>query len=404
MKKTIAPWVAVLLFVTLSGIWSAFSTAKVSAATCGNGIVEAGEQCDAGVQNGVCPSACSRSCTTGTDTCNTSNAQQGSGSGDSGSIGKQLTDLFGKIFGGGGAGAGTSADTSQFTNSADAASKNAALLKASGGTAADAMCAPEKGMCQYGTCCDKYCTILGVVNKPCFDFTNGVVSGRCTGPIKCRADSASGVGGGSGAVGFGPIVQALMGLMGKTSAGGNADPGAVPGGCPTRYKVDYPSSDPCADYSPGVSAGLLSPDMQDLSGEINNPVSKNLLALLRGNQVEEPLSPLPTSLEHPTQTTAPAAETHASASVVVDINPPSNNYVFPQNPRLSGGVNNETGTLSVVAYTDSSASSAFFGGLDICEKKPWESGLAAFPSTIPILAFKAYCWWNGGSKTHTVSI
>src|SRR3989344_7145322 len=38
-------------------------TAKVPG-VCGNGVVEPGEQCDAGGSNGSCPAACSGSCTT----------------------------------------------------------------------------------------------------------------------------------------------------------------------------------------------------------------------------------------------------------------------------------------------------------------------------------------------------
>ena len=65
MRKVYALVFLILLLLSYS-VFASVQEASTSPSStvCGNGVVESGEQCDAGGSNGTCPATCSTSCTT----------------------------------------------------------------------------------------------------------------------------------------------------------------------------------------------------------------------------------------------------------------------------------------------------------------------------------------------------
>lgn len=293
---------------------------------------------------------------------------------------------------------------------------------------ADAMCT-EPGMCQYGTRCGENGP-PGVLNKPCFDHTNGgTVNGICIAQKKCLGQSASGLGGKGNALDaglqqlgqlLGPLMQKLLGGGGSGSGSGGGSGGGAPiaptPGCTQQQTSDfniYASNPSCYYYVAPVSGTLgesgvgtsVSDRLLNALGASTDSASANANTNTNTNtntSVGEILSTVTGGAQSTTTLATSSAGVIQSTTLIVPTGAANllpgvrgDIQVMGSGATILAGQRDTTSNTEVAGFFGSNTFNGQSTGIvaSLCQSRPWASGL--FSKLIPPSFFDSLCSLRG---------
>lgn len=297
-------------------------------------------------------------------------------------------------------------------------------------------CLPEKGMCQYGTYCDKpKNTIKGVVGKPCKDIekASGItITGKCVAPGVCRTQSAPGM---DGKNALDQAMQMLKGLLdkmmqqggqgggqGSGTGQGSQNPSSLYPACQTNPATGTITSVPCVDStgavitSPqgtnpltgfGSSTGSIADTLLNALGETDAATQLQEEAEEQASVsslLQDTVSQTRTDDSDSVQSTDPNLSSETATGV-----PTTGQDSAQLKPEERGDILTSGTGATIVAGTRSQSDNSEVAGFvgsntsgfsqpttivgKLCESRPWSSG---FLSTIIAPSFfDGLCVWRG---------